>query len=275
MIKLLKNYCLVILVILFPLSTILGYERIVSLAPSITEELYLLDNGDKIIGVTTFCNYPKEAKQKEKIGTLVEPNIEKIVSLKPDLVLAASINPAVVIQKLKQLKVNVIQLKRENSFEDICDNFIEIGKLTGKEKFAKKIVEKNMQNITAIKNKTKSLNRPKIFLQCGANPLVTVGRNTFEDEIIYLAGGINIANKNGSGYFRYSSEEVLKQNPDIIVIETMGIATKEEIKSWNRYKNLKAVKENRIYTIDGDILCRPVPTRFIEGLKKISELIQK
>lgn len=245
-------------------------QRIISLSPSITENLFLLGAGDKLVAVTIYC--PADAKNKTKIGTILAPNIEKIVSLKPDLILATSINRPQTINKLTGLGMKVQVLPTEKRFTDIEKNFIILGELVNKKREAVKIIEQIKKEINDIRKKG-GTSKPKVFCQIGANPLVTLGKETFIDEMIALAGGVNIA-KN-TGYFRYSREDVINQNPEVIILVTMGEYTESELKVWQKYKNIQAVEKDRIHIIPADDVCRPTPTAFLEGLKKISEILNK
>ncbi len=244
-------------------------RRIVSLAPSVTENLFLLSAADKIVAVTFYC--PPDVKNKTKIGTIVSPNIEKIVSLKPDLVLATDINRPQTINKLSELGMKVHVFPTEKRFADIEKNFIVLAKLVDKKREAIEIMHKVRKEIDGIRKKNRGLIKPKIFCQIGANPLVSLGKETFIDEMIEIAGGFNIAK--GIGYFRYSREDVIKQNPDAIILVTMGEYTESELALWQKYKNILAVKKNRIYIVPADDVCRPAPTAFLVGLKKISEIV--
>ena len=249
-------------------------QRIISLAPSITEELYLLGLGDRIVGVTIYCEYPLDAKKKEKIGTLLSPNIEKIVTLNPDLILATMDgNRPEVLSRLSNLGLRVFTFEPAKNFQDISRDFLLLGKLVSKEKEVRKILSKARGEIEEIKEKVSGLPKVKVFWEVGAKPLVSVAKGTFADEIISLSGGINIAHGAGSRYPRYSLEEVLQQNPEVIILVTMGDVTEQEIKIWKEFKDLKAVKDNRIYVVDADLVCRSTPVRFQEAVRKIASLL--
>lgn len=249
-------------------------QRIISLAPYLTEELYLLGVGERITGVTVFCNYPPQAREKEQIGAMLEPNIEKILSLSPDLVVATKEgNRPRAIRRLQDLGIKVAIFEHARDFSDICKDFIQLGKLVGKEKRAWEIVELVQRRVDLIQDTVKGSLKPKVFLEMGARPLVTISKGAFANEFIRLGGGINIARDAKMRYPRFSREEVLRQDPDVIILVTMGDVTEKEKGNWGRFKNLKAVKDNRIYIIDADIVCRPSPISFVEGLDQIARLL--
>ena len=274
--KLLIKYCLIVSIVLLVLSSAMADEpkRIISLAPSITESLYQLGAEEDLIGVTSYCNYPPEAKTKEIIGTLINPNIEKIYSLSPDLVLANNgINRSQTIEKLKSLGLKVVTFDECNNFDDITKSFIQLGKLTGREEEAKAIVEKVEAEVKSITRKLKALSPVRVFLEVGARPLISVGPQSFTNEFIRYSGGINIFADTSGSHPRVSREEVLKRNPEVIILVAMGDVTEEEKIYWQKFKDLEAVKFNRIHIIDADKVCRPTPIRFLAGLKEVVRIL--
>lgn len=246
-------------------------KRIISLAPAITEELYLLGVEDKIVGVTTYCHRPPDAQKKEKIGTVIRVNIEKIVSLKPDLVLELSMNDLKQIEKLKNLGIKIVSLSQPKDFSGICDQFLEVGKLVGKKNQAKEIIDIAKKKVNSIKEKVRKLEKPKVFVQIGVKPLFTVTKGSFIHDFIELAGGINIASGTKTGL--YAREEVLRKNPDVIIIVTMGIAGEQEKKTWQKYNTLNATKNKRIYVMDSYKICSPTPVSFAEALEEVIKFV--
>ncbi|HCJ67336.1 MAG TPA: cobalamide ABC transporter substrate-binding protein [Elusimicrobia bacterium] len=250
------------------------YCRIISLAPSITEELYLLGVEEKTIAVTNYCDYPPQAKKKEKVGTLLEPNIEKIISLKPDIVFASlAAQDRNTINRLEKMGINIFTFGEVKNFEDISHDFLLLARMVGEEVKARKFLSGKEKEIKLIKQKVEKLPKVKVFLELGAKPLMTAGRNTFINEIVNLAGGVNIFRESKIEYPRVSLEEVIQRNPEVIILATMGEITEQEKDFWQKYKNLEAVKRNQIYTLDANIICRPTPVRYVEGLKKITEFL--
>ena len=246
-------------------------QRIISLGPSITEELYLLGVENKIVGVTTYCQRPPQAQEIEKIGTVIEVNLEKVISLQPNLVLATSLTNPKAKEKLKNLGIKVITFPSAKNFREICEQFLELGKIVGREKEAEEIVYRAKKTVSSVKQKVKELPKPKVLVQVGAKPLWVAPKDSFVNDFIEFAGGINIAGNSETGLYSY--EKVLKQNPDVIIITTMGIAGEEEKKIWQKYKTLNAVRNNRIYIIDSYRLCSPTPVTFVETLKEIVKIL--
>lgn len=246
-------------------------KRIISLAPSITEELYLLGVDERLIADTIFCDKPEDAKKKEKIGTVIDVDIEKLISLKPDLVLTSPLLNSVKKEKLKKLGIRIVTFPSAKSFNDISEQFLELGKLVGKEKEARGIIDKSKKDILFIENRVKGIPKPKVLVQIGTKPLWVASKDSYVNDLIEFAGGINIGPSGEYGLL--SREDVIRSNPDVIIISTMGIIGEEEIRTWRRYKSINAVKNNRIYIIDSDKLCNPTPVSFVEALKEIVKLL--
>ena len=207
-----------------------GPERIISLGPFITEELYLLGVQDRLIACTTFCTRPAAARQKPRVSNAVRPNIERILSLKPDLVLVPELIDTRALRKMKALGLTVKTFPVARSFSEICEIFLEIGTLVNKREKAKSIVSRARQRVNTLHTKIKGLPPVRVFMQIGANPLFTVIKNTFMDDYISLIGGINIADSAASGIF--SREEVIRRNPHVILIVTMGNIHLQEKRTW-------------------------------------------
>lgn len=269
--------------VLVPLCTVLLYtgtvfsqgypQRIVSLGPSVTKGLYLLGVEDRLIANTMYCVDPPQAKNKEKIGTVAEANIEKILNLKPDLVLAISLTNPKTKEKLKSLGINVVTLVTPKNFNEICEQFLELGKLVGKEKEAKKIVDTAKNRVNNIKRKIKKIGTSKVVIQVGAKPLFVATGGYFVNDYIELSGGTNIAKDAKEGI--YSREEVLKANPDVIIITTMGMLGEEEKKVWGKYKTINAVKNNRVYVINTDKITSPTPISFVDTLEEFVRILHE
>ncbi len=246
-------------------------KRIISLAPSTTEELYLLGAEDKLVGDTTYCVTPPAARYKEKIGSLTKVDLEKIVALKPDLVLATSLTNPKTIQKLRDLGIDVRIFPAPKNFTILCDQFLELGIAVGQELQAREIVKAAKEKVADIKSRTAMLVKPKVFIEIGAKPLFTANSDYIINDFVKLAGGENIAE--GSKIGSYSKEEVLRRDADVILIVTMGFAGEAEREAWQKLKTLNAVKHDRIYIISSQKICGPTPVTFVKSLEEISALL--
>jgi len=246
-------------------------KRIISLGPSITKALYLLRVQDKLIANTIYCVEPPEAKKKEKAGTAQKVSIEKVFRLEPDLVLATSLIDQRSTEKLRNLGLRVVTFSTPRNFNDICKQFLELSRLVGKEKEAKEIVARAENEAALIREKVKNLHKPKVLIQVGTRPLVVATGSYFINDYIEYAAGINIARDAKEGI--YSREQVLKANPDVIIITTMGIAAEEEKKIWQKYAVLNAAKFNQIYIIDTDKITSPTPLTFVKALEEFADIL--
>ena len=224
-----------------------------------------------MIANTVYCISPSEARKKEKIGTVVKVNIEKVLNLEPDVVLATSLTNPEAKEKLKTLGIKVITFPAPKDFSQMCEQFLKLGRLVGKEKRAQEILRDAENKVSSVKEKVKGLSKPKVLIQVGTKPLFAATGRYFVSDYIELAGGVNVAKGAREGI--YSREQVLKANPDVIIITTMGIAAEEEKKVWERYKDLSAVKKDRIYIIDTENLTSPTPPIFARTLEEIAHIL--
>ncbi len=251
--------------------------KIISVAPSITEMLYALGLADKVVAVTDYDDYPPEAKSKPSIGGYSTPNIEKIVSYAPDIIFAGSLGAKTYVPQLevKCLKVIVLEPK---SLAQIKEALTLIGKMTGKENEAQRLVADMEARTKVVTKKTDSLKadqKPKVFYPVWHDPLMGGGVGTMHDELISKAGGINIT-AGLSGYANFNLEALLEANPDIMIAGVThgsdGSATLEYLKTEPRLGNTTARQKNQVYTVDGNLVSRAGP-RSVDGLEELARLI--
>ena len=250
------------------------YQRIVSLAPNITEILFALELGDRVIGVTQHCNYPPEAAAKTNVGSYVDLNLEKILSLKPDLVIAtADGNEKGPVERLVEFGVPVL-ITNPKKLVDVFETIRTIGRITKKEKKAEILIGSLQKRMDRIVLACSRLPQPRVFLQINEHPLITVGRDTFHNNLIKLAGGINISGQDSIKYPKYSLEQVLRSRPDVILITSMerGVAAEKKKERWIHWDQIPAVTQGRIYLLDSDLLDRPSP-RLVDGLEALARAI--
>ena len=251
--------------------------RYISLAPATTEILFALGLTDNIVGVSTYCDYPPEALAKPKVGSFSEPNLETIVEFKPDLVFGTDLAQGPAMAKLQTLKIKVYTSAPKN-LEELYTSILEIGQLTDRTIQAKNLVKNMRDSVTEITKRTTIIpqnQKPKIFVEIGENPLITAGKGSFIDELITLAGGINIAHEVPRPYCYYNIEQVIKGQPDYIIITDMQIK-KSKASSVRRFgwESVPAVKKGQVYNdLDPNILLRPGP-RLVEGLEEIYKKIK-
>ncbi|MFY9151014.1 MAG: helical backbone metal receptor [Prolixibacteraceae bacterium] len=247
-------------------------KRIVSLVPWMTKSLYLMGEQNRLVGCTSYC--PVEASDKTPVvASAVNVSIEKTLTLKPDLIITSSLIKPETIDKLKKLNLRVEYIPYPKSFDEICADFIWLGKLVGQGEKARTIVSQQKERLAKLKASIPSGQNPKIFIQIGAKPLFCATPNTFMDDFIRFSGGINIAAELRTG--NITREYVLKQNPDIIIVVTMGMVAEEERDTWMKYSSLLASKNKRIFILDSNKTCSPTPILFVDALEEMIRLIYK
>ncbi len=252
-------------------------ERIISLAPSNTEMLFALGLADKVVGVTDYCNYPPEAQEKPSIGGFSTPDLERIIALSPDLLLAASIHEKDIIPEFEKRGLTVLALAPETLGEVIASINL-IGEAAGREKGASTLVTSLELRMEAVTGKTAGLSpteRPKVLFVTWHDPLWTAGSETLVNELIEKAGGVNIA-RELSGHQVISLEVVVEDNPDVIIAITGHGDARDLPFEWAqtepRLKETSARHGGRIYQIDTDTATRPGP-RIVDGLEKFAGFI--
>ena len=249
-------------------------QRIISLAPSITEMLFALELGDKVVGVTSYCNYPQATTKIPKVSDTLHPNLEMIISLKPDLVLVTTASQLEQFTaKMSELGIAVFVIKSD-SVKGVLGSIELLGKITNKEQIAKNLIDS--LNARLEKVKQQHLNqpaKPKVFFIVGTEPLITVGRKAFVTDLINLAGGQSISEDVETEWPAYSIETAISRAPEII-LSPGSHSTENEPSKLTLPKGLEvtpAARLGKIYKIDGDLLLRPGP-RIIDGLEQITKL---
>ncbi len=252
-------------------------ERIVSLSPSNTEILFALGLENRIVGVTNYCDYPPEAKNKENIGGFSTPSVEKIVALMPDLILATGRHKDIISGQMESLGLTIVAIDSED-VNGILDRILLVGQITGRTGAAERLTSDMRQRIDKITDKTKNLldsQRPKVFYITWLDPLMSMGPGTFCNELIELAGGVNIAADATTQYPLYSMEVLVERNPDVIIVSIShgsSGATVDGLKTLLAGKNIAAVANNRVYSVDTNLTGRPGP-RIVEGLEAMARYI--
>jgi iron complex transport system substrate-binding protein len=235
-------------------------QRIISLSPNITEMIYDLGVQDRLVGDTDFCKYPPEADKKEKIGGWIDPNFEKIVSLKPDLVLAQAFHEKA-IPTLRKLHVPVVVLHCD-SVQEILETYDQLGKMLGCEKqaqAARRSLEKRLATVKKRGQGQKPLSVLFVVDRTAGtlSQIYGVGPKNFVDELIHMAGGVNVLHDAKAGYPLVSKEELIQRDPDVIIdaVLSHGDPNARPPKDWSQLPTLKAVRQGHVYFFtNGDFL---------------------
>ena len=246
-------------------------RRIVTLAPSLTEIVYFLGLGDRVVGVTQFSSYPLEAQSKPKVGSYVNLSVEQIISLAPDLVIGtADGNRPAIVELLEKAGIPVFVVNPRNTRE-VIQTIRDIGHLCGVADKAQVLAGKLSRRVDRIVAKTSGLDKPLVFLQVSTRPLMTVNADTFSSDLIRLAGGRNLADQEPIRYPRLSIEEVIGREPQVIIVSSMerGGEFEQVRQQWLGMPMIPAAKTGRVYLVDSDLIDRPSP-RIVEGLELLA-----
>lgn len=249
-------------------------QRVVSLAPSITETLFAIGAGDQVVGVTDYCNYPPEAQHKHRVGGMINPSIETIVSLKPDLILLSMEgNARTDFDKLITLGIPVV-VTNPRTLEDIFSSLQRIGHLVGRKDSAQRLVQKLRTRANGIMAKAKQAPRMSALLFVSLQPIIVAGKGTFLAELVAHAGGKNLAISATSRYPTYSREAVLKDDPDVLIFlsDVLNDNT-EPLRLYPEWSNLKAFRRGAVFRVNADVVSRPGP-RAVDGLDSLYNLLR-
>ena len=247
-------------------------KRIVCLAPSVTEIVYALGAGDSVIGISNFSDYPPQAQGKTKVGPFTAPNLETIISLKPDLVIGLKdANPAWIFKRLKSFHIPCVVLKN-GGIDSIWDNILVVGRALDKRPQATELVARLKRRLNQLKKEGKKFSKVKVFFQLSLRPLFTCGQGSYLNELIELAGGINIASDISIPYPALSLEKVIAEAPQVIILCLMQEDVKQALKFWEQFPEIPAVREHRLYAVNPDIFARPSP-RIVRALETLVNLL--
>jgi iron complex transport system substrate-binding protein len=240
--------------------------RIVSLAPANTEILFALGLGNKVVGVTSYDDYPSQVASITKVGDFAGPNIEAVAAAKPDLILATSGVQADVVKKLESLGATVVVLDPQ-SLPGVYADIERVGKATGASVKADTLVGGMKADVQSIETAVAASPTVSTFIEIGQNPLFTAGTGTLMDELITLAGGRNVVTQ--PGYVGYSSEQLIKANPDVYLATKGSSSDPSAIEKRPGFSAISAIKNGRVVILDDSLVSRGGP-RIVDGLKQIA-----
>ena len=244
-------------------------SRAISLAPSITEMVFAIGAGDRLVGVTSYCNYPQEGTAIEKIGDTISPNIEKIIALQPDLVLVSTSSQLEAFTKTLEEQHIAVFVSDPKSVDEVFDSIVTMGELFGLEEQASGLAATLESRAKfywhAHKRETEPLKRPRVFVQFSDEPLFTIGKDSFITQVIEYAWGESVTANVQTAFPKLSKETALVLNPDVIIL-----SDSEDNQAPNDvFKNSPAVKNGRVYKINADIISRPGP-RLVDAIEQVA-----
>ncbi len=243
-------------------------RRIISLAPSVTEVLYLLRADDRLMGVTTHCDWPEDVKRKPKIGSLLTPNYETILAARPDLIIASTAgNDRAAVYRLTDLGLPVF-VTAPRSVEGIWETTLTIGRITDCSDRAEQLVAEMRARLDEVRRRVSGLPPVRAFFITWFEPLLAPGRRTFENDVLGLANVVSVSAASEEYYPRYSLEQVLSQDPDVILTAAYPGNPLPDLERTAGWKDLDAVKQHRVYILS-DVLQHPSP-RFVDGVEELA-----
>jgi len=247
--------------------------RIVSLVPSVTEILFAIGARDVLVGVTDFCDYPPEARRKAHVGDMLNPNLEALIALKPDLVVATrSGNREETFDQLRRLGM-AVYLVDPVSVGDVLRLVAGLGEVTGRRDGAQAVTAEFERRVAAVQERVAGRPRPRVLYVLWPEPLIVPGRSSLVSELISLAGGESVTADQGPGYPRMSLEAAVGRAPEVIILARHGAGTGPAAREqWQRLESLPAIRSGRLYVADGDLLHRYGP-RVVDGLELLARLI--
>ncbi len=252
-------------------------SRIVSLAPSVTEILFAIGLDKEVVGVTMFCDHPRAALDRPKVGGFKGKSMEAIVALSPDLVIGTGDgNEGSILRSLKRLQVPVLTVQ-PSTLQEVTESVRTIGRTAGRQRQADELADRMERAVSQVHEKVEGAGKPRVMFVYGRDPLVLAGPGTFAHDMILVAGGDNIASDASHPYPRFSMEAVVSRAPEVIVEGAMGSESvrsraKQVKEYWSRWGSLPAVKDGRVEVIDEDLIARPGP-RIIKGLEKLARAL--
>ena len=246
-------------------------QRIVSLAPSVTETLFALGVGDRLVGVTTYCDYPPQARLVPKIGSFVSPSVEAVLAKQPDLVVGVRETDREKIKRMERMGLRVVVIS-VSSLKDTFESIHFLAGIVGREEAGEKLGSQLQGQIDRIRARIAGAKRRRVLMLVGQRPMVAVGKGTFIDELLTLAGGENIAGVAPQPWPHLPTEYVVAKAPQVIIEGGMGSERGAPGKNWADLGSIPAVRDGRIYSYASDKILRPGP-RVGEALEEIARLI--
>lgn len=261
-----------------PVAIPSGPLRVVSLAPSLTEVVFALGRADWLVGVTDFCDYPAAARSKPRVGGPMTPNLERIVQARPNLVLVtAEGNPLETVARLEQLGIPIFAVKPE-TYPGILASIRSLGRVLGADAAAAGLVREMEERVAAVQRRVAGRARPRVLYLVWTDPLVAAGVATFVNDLLDMAGGVNVIRERTVPYPRLSWEEVVGRAPEVILVanhrgqDSPSTGEGLPLARWSAWQSIPAVRAGRVLQLPGDLTLRPGP-RVVEGLEGLARAI--
>jgi iron complex transport system substrate-binding protein len=245
-------------------------ERVVSLAPNLTENIFAVGAGDRLVGVTTFCNYPEDAQKIPKIGDTITPNIETIIALKPQIVFVSTSSQLEAFMKTLEGQGITVFVTNPKDLSGVLTNLRQLGDIFGTPERTTILLNNLQERILGIEEQMRDKPKKKTFVQVSKEPLFTIGKDSFLTEIVERAGGVSVTKEIPTAYPKISKETALALNPDVIILSE----SPDNLEPNDVFKNSSAVKNKKVFRLSADILSRPSP-RIVDALEQIAEALSQ
>ena len=253
-------------------------DRAISLAPSLTEMIFAIGAGDKLVGVTTYCNYPAETASIEKVGDTQTPNIEKIIALKPQVAFVSTASQLEAFTKTLEEQGIAVYVSNPKNLDEVFKDLGQLGDMFGRSAAAEDLVISLSGRASFVRHQAnyhaegsdKSVEKPKVFVQVSKEPLFTIGSDSFLTALVEQAGGVPATKDVPTAYPKLSKERAASLNPDVIILSDSDDNREPNL----AFKDSKAVKNGRVYRVNADILSRPGP-RLVDALEEIASKLKE
>lgn len=247
-------------------------ERIVSLAPNVTEIVYAVGAGDLLVGNTEYCDYPVAAKSVAKIGDTMHPSVERIIALKPQIVLVSTASQLEAFTKQLDQQQIAVYVTNPHSLDEVFQSMETLGDLFGHHDQAATVVAELRRRSAAVEGATQSFKPVKVFYQVSGEPLYTIGREAYLTDLVRRAGGVSVTADVPGAFPRFSDEAALAAQPEAIILPSGGSMGTANTTVAGSLKNSPAVLNHRVYKINDDYLSRPGP-RLVDGLEELARAL--
>lgn len=247
-------------------------DRVISLAPNLTEIVFAVGGGDRLVGRTTYCDFPAEAKSVAEVGDTLQPNLERIISLKPQVVLISTASQLEIFTQQLQNQNIAVFVTDPHDLDGVFRSIEQVGEILGQREQARLLVQKLRERAQAVEGKVKQKPPVRVFYQVSAEPLYTAGHDAFVTDLMRRAGAISVTSDVPGAWPKYSSESALAARPDAIILPTGGSMGTGNSTVTEALRQSPAAVQGRVYKINDDHLARPGP-RAIEGLEEMARAL--
>ena len=248
-------------------------ERVITLAPNLTEIVFAIGAGDRLVGNTTYCNYPAEAKNVAKVGDTLHPSLERIIALRPQVVLISTASQLEVFTQQLQNQNIAVFVTDPHNLDGVFRSIEQIGLMLAQDQQAKTLVQELRNRTNAVETAVQQTTPVRVFYQVSGEPLYTAGRDSFVTDLMRRAGAISVTADVPGAWPKYSNESALAAKPDAIILPTGGSMGEANSNVAEALRNSPAVLAGRVHRINDDLLSRPGP-RSVQALEEMARALQ-